>query len=133
MSTETIDEAQKITGRAPRSDRSFRALVVGSGLVVLVVLGLIAITMIGRTTPAFRHMGLRFFTERRWAPPKAIYGALALIWGTLFTSVVAFGVAVMAIFIGMAVLMPVLLIGHMLRGRRADDATAPAGGESGGV
>ena len=39
----------------------------------------------------------------------------------------------MAIFIGMAVLMPVLLIGHMLRGRRADDATAPAGGESGGV
>ena len=101
MTTQNADDPPKITGRAPRSDRAFRGLVVGSGLVVLVVLGLIAVTMIGRTTPAFRHMGLRFFTERRWAPPKEIYGALALIWGTLFTSIVALIIAV-PISIGIA-------------------------------
>ena len=42
-------------------------------------------------------------------------------------------VGLMAIFIGMAVLMPVLLVGHLLSGRRADETTTPANGESGGV
>lgn len=84
----------KITGRPSQSDRMFRWIAVSAGLIVLIVLGLIAFTMIGRTTPAFRHMGLRFFTERRWAPPKEIYGALALIWGTLLTSIIALVIAV---------------------------------------
>ena len=94
MSESSNDNTPVITGRTPRADRVFRGLAIGAGLIVLVVLGLIAVTMISRTTPAFRHMGFRFFTERRWAPPKEIYGALALIWGTLFTSVVALTIAV---------------------------------------
>jgi phosphate transport system permease protein len=94
VTTEDNTTDPDLTGRRSLADLSFRGLAVGAGVIVLAVLGLIAFTMIRRTGPAFDQMGLRFFTEKRWAPPKKIYGALALIWGTVFTSLIALTLAV---------------------------------------
>lgn len=102
MTTEQhIDELPNLSGSSQRADKAFRWVSIGAGLIVLVILGLITYTMVSRTGPVFRHMGFRFFTERRWAPPKEIYGALALMWGTLFTAIIALIIAV-PISIGIA-------------------------------
>ena len=94
MTDESPPDPQRLRRRRAWADLIFRWAAVGAGLVVLVVLGFIAYTLIRKTGPVAREMGLRFFTERRWAPPKQIYGALALIWGTVYTSVIALALAV---------------------------------------
>jgi phosphate transport system permease protein len=74
---------------AGAADRSFRGLAYGAGALVLLVLGLIAYTMISRSTQALGHMGARFFTSRVWNPPAKDYGILSYIWGTVYTAVIA--------------------------------------------
>ena len=94
MTVEPTTDESTFAGRRAYADRGFRWIAIGAGMLVLAVLALIVYTMARKTGPAFDHMGLRFFTERRWAPPKQIYGALSLIWGTTFTAVIALSLAV---------------------------------------
>ena len=82
--------------RAPggAGDRAFSILTrVAAGL-VLAVLGLIAVVMVIRSWKALDHMGLDFFTTKRWAPPKELYGILSFIWGTCYTALIALFFAV---------------------------------------
>ena len=81
-------------GRAGWSDRSFRALTLASGLLVLVVLGLIAFSTTREAWPAFSHDGLRFFTSSRWAPSAEVFGSLPFVYGTVITAVIALVLAV---------------------------------------
>jgi phosphate transport system permease protein len=82
----------------------FRAVSLASGLLVLVVLGLIAVTMSQQAWPAFAHEGLRFLTGTRWAPSANIFGALPFIYGTLVASVIALVFAV-PVSIGIALFL----------------------------
>lgn len=81
-------------GRAGWSDRSFRALTLASGLLVLVILGLIAFSTTREAWPAFTHDGLRFFTSSRWAPSAEVFGSLPFVYGTVITAVIALVLAV---------------------------------------
>ena len=83
-----------LRGRPARVDTAFRYLAIAAAAVVLVVLGLIALTMTARARPVLDAMGLHFFTSRRWSPPDQLYGALPFIWGTLYTSAIALALAV---------------------------------------
>jgi phosphate transport system permease protein len=76
------------------ADRVFRGVAFGAGLAVLAVLALIAYSTTKEAWPAFREEGLHFFTSDRWAPNDNEYGALAFIWGTLYTSAIAVALAV---------------------------------------
>lgn len=75
-------------------DRAFRWLALGCGLVVLLILALIVVATTNQARPAFAHMGLRFFTSTRWAPPEDDYGALNFIFGTGVISLLALALAV---------------------------------------
>lgn len=75
-------------------DKAFRWLALGSGFLVLVILALIVVSTTNQARPAFQHMGLRFLTSRRWAPPADEYGALNFIFGTTLISLIALFVAV---------------------------------------
>src|SRR5690242_3201621 len=75
-------------------DRAFRAVTLASGLLVLVVLALIAATMTAKAMPAFRHEGINFVTQDNWSPNEDHYGALALIYGTIVSSMIATLIAV---------------------------------------
>lgn len=75
-------------------DTAFRWAAVGAAGLVLVILGAIALTMTKQALPALEHMGLDFFTTARWAVPSDQYGALAFLWGTLYTSAIALAFAV---------------------------------------
>lgn len=82
-------------GRLDRNaDGIFRWVVTLFGASVLLILG----SMIVRTTdtawPAFQEFGLGFITGSRWAPSVDVFGALAFIFGTALTSVIALVLAV---------------------------------------
>src|SRR3984893_6703945 len=64
------------------------------GLLVLAILVLIAFFTTNQAWPAFTHAGFSFFTSRVWDPTKGKYGALAFIYGTMVTSIVALVFAV---------------------------------------
>ncbi|HEY4610229.1 MAG TPA: phosphate ABC transporter permease subunit PstC, partial [Ilumatobacteraceae bacterium] len=65
-----------------------------AGALILIILALIAYTITGKSVPVFRAEGLDFFTERRWAPTKEIYGALSFIYGTAITALLAVVISV---------------------------------------
>jgi phosphate transport system permease protein len=87
-------------GRGRRGDPAFRALVTAAACTVLLVLGLMMLSTTTDSWPVFAKEGLRFFTSTTWRPgpsQTAItgdYGALAFIWGTLYSSLIAIVIAV---------------------------------------
>jgi phosphate transport system permease protein len=90
MSERTIS----LSGSGNRADIGFRWLAIGAAGLVLLILGLIAITMTNRSLPVLSRMGLDFFTTRRWSAAEGIFGALPFIWGTLYTALIAVALAV---------------------------------------
>ena len=94
MTATSIEPQSDLSGKNRAADRAFRWTTYGAGGFVLLVLGAIALTMTRRAWPAFDEMGLDFFTSKRWAPSEGIFGARALIFGTLYTAVIALTIAV---------------------------------------
>ena len=90
--------------RPARADIAFRVMALLSGLAVLAILGLIAVSMTGQALPAIREEGIGFLTSSRWAPNELIFGALAFIYGTLVVSAVALTLAV-PVSIGIALFL----------------------------
>ena len=90
--------------RRGAGDRAFAAAAAGAAALVLVVLALVAVTTTRHSLPVFREMGPRFLTTSRWSPAEPIFGALAFIWGTVFTSAMAIVIAV-PISLGVALFM----------------------------
>ena len=88
-------------GGSRLADQTFRWLCLASGLLVLVVLGLILLSTTGEAMPAFREEGLGFLTSTRWDPPSGDFGALPFIYGTLVVSLIALVIAV-PVSIGLA-------------------------------
>jgi phosphate transport system permease protein len=76
------------------ADKSFRVMALLCGLLVLAILVLIAYFLTQQAWPAFTHEGLSFFTSSTWDPTKGEYGALAFIYGTVITSIIALAFAV---------------------------------------
>ncbi|HEX8627958.1 MAG TPA: phosphate ABC transporter permease subunit PstC, partial [Catenuloplanes sp.] len=80
-------------GRGALADRAFSWWTLGTGLLVLAILGLILVTTVREAWPAFMEMGSRFITERVWDPNPAagspVFGALAFMYGTVVSSLIA--------------------------------------------
>ena len=78
------------------ADRVFRGVTLAGGATILLILALIAYTISTKSSLIFRTEGLKFFTEKRWAPSagKPIYGALSFIFGTAVTATIAIVLAV---------------------------------------
>ena len=93
-STHSLDSPPDLRGSGGNADRTFRGTSYLAGGTVLVILGLITYTMVSRSTDALSHMGLDFFTSKRWNPPGESYGILSYIWGTVFTAFIALCMAV---------------------------------------
>lgn len=77
-----------------RADRAFTSISFGAGLIVVIVLIGIIISTTSFAWPALRHSGLGFFTGSTWSSESNTYGALALIYGTAVTSLIALVIAV---------------------------------------
>jgi len=84
----------ELRGRPHHGDTAFRWTAIAAATVVLVVLALIAFTMTRRAIPVLEHTGGGFFTSKRWAPAEGEYGALAFVFGTLYTALIAVALSV---------------------------------------
>jgi len=85
-----IDKA-KATGAL--ADPIFVGLLWASGIFVLVLLGLIIAELFKGGLPALQHFGLGFLWTASWNPVTENYGALVMIYGTVFSAVIAVVVA----------------------------------------
>lgn len=84
-------QLSELRGHAHHADRAFRGIALGAAGLVLLVLGMIAVTMTRRAWPAF---GVTFFSSTRWSAPDGMFGALPFVWGTLYTAAIALVLAV---------------------------------------
>jgi phosphate transport system permease protein len=85
---------EKVLGRLRFVDAAFRQLTRSAAIGVLVILGGVILALIMGAWPALQEFGVAFLTEQRWNPVTEKFGALAPIYGTIVTSLIAMAIAV---------------------------------------
>ena len=80
--------------RLRTSDTAFRLLTRSAVLFVLALLSGVILSLIVGSMPAFKAFGFSFITREVWNPVTNEFGALAPIYGTLVTSIIAMVIAV---------------------------------------
>ena len=107
--TQQVDPAvpagstRPLSERRPLGDRTFQAIALASGLLVLVILVLIAFSTTQQAAPWFKAEGWGIFAKT-WNPPANQFGALSFIYGTAVTSLIAVVMAV-PVSVGIALLL----------------------------
>src|SRR5476651_797527 len=98
---EQVDRA-KVLQRLRLGDAGFRHLTRAAAVTVLIILGGIIFSLVYGSLPALRTFGVGFLFEQRWNPVTEKFGALAPIYGTVVTSLIAMLIAVpLGLFIAM--------------------------------
>ena len=80
--------------RDARNDRAFKWVLTDTVVFVLVALASAALSMLWGGRDALASQGLSFFFSSEWNPVENKYGALAPIYGTIVTAVIAMLIAV---------------------------------------
>lgn len=75
-------------------DTAFRSATLFFAILVLAILGGVAVALIDGAMPAIRAFGFGFVTTEVWNPVTEEFGALAPIYGTLATSIIAMAVGI---------------------------------------
>jgi phosphate transport system permease protein len=82
----------------------FRGATLIAALLVLTLLGGVALSLLKGSWPAFAHFKFAFLTREVWNPVTDQYGALAPVYGTLVTSLLAMVIAIPVSF-GIAIFL----------------------------
>src|SRR5262245_22219973 len=88
-----LDRA-KVLQRLRLSDVAFRHITRAAAILVLVILGGIIFSLVWGSLPALRTFGVSFLYEEVWNPVTEKFGAIAPIYGTIVTSLIAMLIAV---------------------------------------
>src|SRR5260370_1193629 len=98
---QTVARAKAIQ-RVQAGDTIFRLLTFSSAALVLALLGGLIVSLMIGAAPAFQAFGWRFLIDQSWNPVTERFGAIAPIYGTIVTSVIAMLIAVP---VGLAIAM----------------------------
>jgi phosphate transport system permease protein len=90
---EKVDRA-KVLQRLRFSDSSFRSLTRAAAITVLIILSGIIVSLVHGSWPALSKFGFNFLIEESWNPVTEKFGAIAPIYGTVVTSLIAMLIAV---------------------------------------
>jgi phosphate transport system permease protein len=85
-------------------EKIFRGATFVAALLVLTLLGGVALSLLKGSWPAFAHFKLAFLTREVWNPVTDQYGALAPVYGTVVTSLLAMVIAIPVSF-GIAIFL----------------------------
>ncbi len=91
--TEQVDRA-KVLQRLRLGDTAFRHLTRAAAIAVLIILSGIIVSLVHGSWPALRTFGVPFLYEEVWNPVTVKFGAIAPIYGTIVTSLIAMLIAV---------------------------------------
>lgn len=95
MATNTPDFGSKESLAKPPSsgdlffDRSFRWLTLTFTAGIILLLAFIVFKIGGQALPAFKEYGLQFLIGTEWDVNNHVFGILPMIWGTLYSSMLA--------------------------------------------
>jgi len=103
MNTVTAIDPRHASAQRLR-ERLFEGATFAAALLVLLLLGGVALSLLIGSWPAFAHFKLSFLTREIWNPVTDQYGALAPIYGTLVTSFLALLLAIPVSF-GIAIFL----------------------------
>ncbi len=84
----------RVLARLQLGDSGFRYLTRAAALGVLALLGGVIVSLVIGAWPALRQFGPGFLVSERWNPVTENFGALAPIYGTVITSLIAMVIAV---------------------------------------
>jgi phosphate transport system permease protein len=76
------------------SDSAFHLLTRAAAMTVLALLGGVILALLAGAMPALRKFGFDFVITESWNPVTEVFGALAPIYGTVVTSIIAMLIAV---------------------------------------
>jgi phosphate transport system permease protein len=96
--------ASGLMARRPLGDRAFQVIALVSGLLVLVILVLIAVTMSQQSTSWFTTEGWSGIFSTDWDPAHGKFGAMAFVYGTVIASLIAVIIS-FPISVGVALLL----------------------------
>jgi phosphate transport system permease protein len=113
MSTVASIEPRHAAGQRLR-ERIFHGSTLAAAIVVLSLLGGVILTLLKGAWPVFSHFGFKFLTQEIWNPVTDKYGALAPIYGTLVTSLLAMLFAI-PVSLGIAIFLTELAPSWMKR------------------
>ena len=88
-----VDRA-KVLQRLRLGDVVFRHITRAAALAVLIILGGIIVSLVLGSLPALRTFGVSFLYQEVWNPVTEQFGAIAPIYGTIVTSLIAMLIAV---------------------------------------
>ncbi len=103
MNTAAAIDPRHAAGQRLR-ERLFRAATLVAALLVLTLLGGVAVSLAQGAWPALAHFKLHFLTREVWNPVTDQFGALAAVYGTVITSVIALAIAIPVSF-GIAIFL----------------------------
>jgi phosphate transport system permease protein len=86
------------------TDAAFAAITRSAAIFVLLLLGAVFVSLVIGALPALREFSFGFLTSQSWNPVTEKFGALAPIYGTIITSLIAMLIAV-PVGIGIAVFL----------------------------
>ncbi len=89
-----LGDRSAVIRRLRLGDIGFRHLTRSAAITVLIILSGIIISLVYGSLPALREYGVGFLYEEVWNPVTERFGALAPIYGTLVTSLIAMAIAV---------------------------------------
>lgn len=113
MNTVAAIEPRHAAGQRLR-ERVFRGATLAAAVLVLILLGGVAFSLLKGALPAFSHFGFAFLTKEVWNPVTEKFGALAPVYGTLVTSLIAMLFAI-PISLGIAIFLTELAPSWMKR------------------
>jgi phosphate transport system permease protein len=93
-SAASISLRARTLDRLRSGDAIFRNLTRASAVGVLILLGGVIVSLIHGSIPALSAFGIDFLLTERWNPVTEKFGALAPVYGTLITSILAMLIAV---------------------------------------
>jgi phosphate transport system permease protein len=85
-------------------DTLFRRATFAAAVMVLLLLGGVIVSLVIGSAPAFNAFGLDFLTTQRWNPVTDVFGAVAPVYGTLVTSLIAMLIGI-PVSIGIAIFL----------------------------
>jgi len=94
MNTAAVAFDSRHAARQRFRESLFRNATLIAALLVLTLLGGVALSLLHGSWPAFSHFKLEFLTREIWNPVTDQFGALAPVYGTLVTSLLAMLLAI---------------------------------------
>jgi len=86
--------ARNVRGRGGRGDTAFRVTLTALAAIIPLLFVALVGQLLWSAWPAIRAFGARFLFSSTWDPVAGIYGAGPMIFGTLYSSVIALVLAV---------------------------------------